>query len=240
MSAGDGRGRPPERGTDGDSRPGGPVGWIRRFWNSERPVVAFFREALTSIAVVLLIGLLLFGASGVWPPMVAVESGSMDPNMKIGDLVFVMDEGRFPPENAQVDTGVVTARTGQETGYTKFNAAGDVVVYEPNGDRRPTQIIHRAMFWVEDGENWYDEADPSAIPNANNCRELPNCPAPNAGFITKGDNNREYDQVSNICGGPCAPVKPSWIAGTAEFRIPKLGCIKLMTTGQIGAACFFI
>lgn len=29
----------------------------------------------------------LFAVSGVWPPMVAVESGSMAPSLRTGDLV---------------------------------------------------------------------------------------------------------------------------------------------------------
>lgn len=214
------------------------IGWVFWLFDTDHSGVVFVREALSSVAIVLLIGFLLFGFSGVWPPMVAVESSSMHPNMRVGDLVFVMAPQRLPPGSAQAGTGVVTHRVGQETGYTKFKRRGDVVVYQPNGDDIPTQIIHRAMFWVQEGENWYDEADKSAIGGANSCKELPNCPAPNSGFITKGDNNDEYDQVSSICRGPCEPVKPSWIVGTAEFRVPKLGCIKLITTGQFGLPCF--
>lgn len=236
------RDRPPRGPRDEKDRARrGPIGWVFWFWDTDHAGVVFVREALSSVAIVLLIGFLLFGLSGVWPPMVAVESSSMYPNMRVGDLVFVMEPARFPPGHAQEETGVVTYQVGQEKGYTKFGRPGDVVVYQPNGRNHPTQIIHRAMFWVEAGENWYDEADTSAIGGADSCRELPNCPAPHSGFITKGDNNGEYDQVSPICGDgtTCEPIKPSWIVGTAEFRIPKLGCIKLITTGQIGISCFF-
>lgn len=216
------------------------IGWLLWFWDTDHSGVVFVREALSSIAVVLLIGFLLFGLSGVWPPMVAVESQSMTPNMHIGDLVFVMQPSRFPPGNAHPGTGVVTYEAGQDSGYTKFSRSGDVIVYRPNGANQTTQIIHRSMFWVNEGENWYDEADDSAIGGANNCDELPNCPAPNDGFITKGDNNPQYDQITSICGGSqCKPIKPSWIVGTAEFRVPKLGCIKLITSGPFGLGCFF-
>jgi signal peptidase len=210
----------------GDDR-SGPLGWIRWFLRTDYGPVAFLREVLGSVGAVLLIGLVLFAVSGLWPPMVAVESGSMEPNLHRGDLVFVMEEHRFSPQAAYADTGVVTHRTGNETGYTSFGRSGDVIVYKKNGRTRGTPIIHRAMFWVNESENWYDKADPDAIGGAENCRELPNCPAPHAGFVTKGDNpasNQRYDQVTQLSG----PVRPEWIVGTAELRIPYLGYVRLL------------
>ncbi|GKZ13081.1 Signal peptidase I-like protein [Haladaptatus sp. T7] len=52
--------------------------------------------------------------------------------------------------------------------------------------------------------------DEAYVGGADDCEELPNCPAPHAGFITKGDHNGEYDQVYRGIGGPMsAPVKSS-------------------------------
>lgn len=226
--------RPRDRpdGPDGSWRTDGgrtPREWVRWFLETDGGIVAYVREVLSSVLAVVLVGLLLFGVSGLWPPMVAVESPSMYPHMKTGDLVFVMEEHRFPAAAAYDDTGVVTHRTGERTGYRQFGMAGDVIVYEPDGNGGTTPIIHRAMFYVNDSENWYDKAvevNPQAVGNADNCEELENCPAPNAGFITKGDNertNRRYDQVSGLSD----PVKPAWVVGTAEFRIPWLGNIRL-------------
>jgi len=113
--------------------------------------------------------------------------------------------------------------------YRKFGGTGDVVVYEPNGNARQTPIIHRAHFWVDAGENWYDRADQSIV-DADSCDELRNCPAPHAGFITKGDNqatNDYYDQARGIS----SPVKPEWVRGTAEYRIPYLGWVRLTVSG---------
>ena len=192
----------------------------------------YVTDLLSSVAAVLLVGALLFAVSGVWPPLVAIESPSMNPNIHTGDLVFVMEEHRFPPEGAHGDTGVVTARVAQENGHTEFHEAGDVIVYAPNGNNETTPIIHRAMFWVEKNESWYDEADADYVGNADNCSELTNCPAPHAGFITKGDNpvtNDQYDQV-----GPSVisePVRPRWVVGTAEARGPWLGCVRLGAVG---------
>jgi signal peptidase len=198
---------------------------------------------LGSVLAVVLVGLVLFAASGLWPPMVAVESGSMNPNLHRGDLVFVMEEHRFAAPAAHDGTGVVTFQTGERTGYRKFGGSGDVIVYRADGENGGTPIIHRARFWVNESENWYDKADPSAVGAAEACETdddpdtdtgLRNCPAPHAGFITKGDNpvqNERYDQATGLS----SPVRPSWIIGTAEFRIPYLGYVRLLF-GQAAAS----
>ncbi|MFB6172013.1 MAG: S26 family signal peptidase [Haloarculaceae archaeon] len=220
-------------GDDDGSR---PADWLRWFVQTDDGTVSFVREVLGSVLAVALVGMLLFAVSGLWPPMVAVESGSMNPHLQRGDLVFVMEEHRLAPSAAHGTTGVVTYQTGKQTGYVKFHEPGDVIVYRRDGIRGGTPIIHRARFWVNDSENWYDKANPDYIGGAKACEldddpatdtGLPNCPAPHAGFITKGDNtvtNRRYDQVSGLSG----IVRPSWVVGTAEVRIPYLGYVRLL------------
>ena len=181
------------------------------------------RDVGASLGAVALIGFYLFAISGVWPPMVAIESGSMEPNMNVNDLVFVMEADRFQPGDAQGDTGVVTAEKGDETGYTQFGDSGDVIVFAPNGNTDETPIIHRAMFWVEEGEDWTERADDAYLGSASSCADLEHtCPAPNDGFITKGDHNQVYDQVQRN-----DPVKSEWVIGTAEVQIPGLGWFRL-------------
>ncbi|GAA0294112.1 S26 family signal peptidase [Halarchaeum salinum] len=199
--------------------------WFRR---TDNEAVLFVRELVSSALVVAAIGGLLFAISGLWPPLVAVESGSMTPHLQKGDLVFVMEEHRFAAESGYAETGVVTYQIGQRTGYTKFSEPGDVIVYAPDGNTRETPIIHRARFWVADGENWYDEANQEYLLGAKSCEQLKNCPAPHAGFITKGDSNPAYDQVV----GFSTPVRPDWVRGTAEFHIPWLGWVRLIVTGD--------
>ena len=246
MSADDGP-RPPDDDRVGDDggRDGGPTG-VRRNGGDrtqdatgkgllERVLTAtdgpllIVRETALSVGAVVVVGLLLFAISGGWPPMVAVESGSMEPHMHKGDLVFITDTGRFAPDAAHDGTGVVTRHVGREVDYWKFGAHGSVIVYDNPGDAGPP-IIHRAQFWVEEGENWYDKADPEYV-NSNNCAEMPNCPAPNAGFVTKGDANRQYDQVNGI--SQSGPVKPGCIVGVARVRIPYLGWVRLGVSGVV-------
>jgi signal peptidase len=217
----DRRGAETGRGPDGSGN-----GFLYRFRHDTDGILMWIREMLSSVAIVLVIGLILFGVSGVWPPMVAVESGSMEPNMEVGDLVFVTEPGRLAPDAADNDIGVVTHDAGEAVDYRTFGSYGSVVIYRPPG-RTASPIIHRAMFHVEEGENWYDRADDRYL-NAAGCGELAHCPAPHDGFITLGDNNAEYDQASGLA----APVRADWVTGVARVRVPYLGYVRLIATGQ--------
>jgi signal peptidase len=200
---------------------------VHRFRHDREGALMWIREMLSSVAVVLLVGLLLFGVSGVWPPMVAVESGSMEPNMRVGDLVFVTEPGRLAPDAAENGVGVVTHEVGQKVDYRTFGSYGSVMIYTPPG-RTGAPIIHRAMFHVTEGENWYDRAD-AEYHNAVDCGSLANCPAPHDGYITLGDNNGAYDQASGLS----PPVRAEWVNGVARLRVPYLGYIRLIATGQV-------
>ena len=176
-------------------------------------------DILHTLGVLALVGALLFTVTGVWPPMVAVESQSMEPNLERGDLVFVTDDGKFAGAAAD-EHGVVTGTASE--GYGRIGGAGDVIVYaSPSRDGSP--IIHRAVFAVDAGENWYDEANESYVRGADSCAELRNCPAPHAGYITRGDNNGYYDQAAGIA----PPVRPEWVEAKAQFHVPYLGMLRL-------------
>ncbi|WP_225317753.1 MULTISPECIES: S26 family signal peptidase [Haloferax] len=203
---------------------------LKRLRTAEDGPLLFIREALISAFAVLAVGLFLFAVSGVWPPMVAVESGSMEPHMHKGDLVFITGPERYAPDAAVEGTSVVTAEVGADVGYRTFGGDGSVIVYDNPGVGGPP-IIHRSMLWVEEGENWYDRANPDHM-SASNCQQLTHCPAPYDGFITKGDNNARYDQVSGIS----EPVRPEWVQGVARIRIPFLGWVRLTLASTMSTA----
>lgn len=205
-----------------------PVTWLRWLLTTNHSTVQLVRDFFISALVVLLLAFSLYAVSGVWPPMVAVESGSMEPNMVRGDLVFVLGTDRFVPANATSGTGVVPYETGESTNYTKFGNYGDVIIYHPNG-ANSTPVIHRVHFWVEEDENWISRADPASLRHST-CAQITNCPAPHSGFITKGDANGRYDQVSGIS----KPVRPEWITGRAIVRIPWLGYVRLYVGEYLG------
>ena len=140
---------------------------------------------------------------GLWTPMVAVESGSMEPHMQIGDIIFIKNIDR---------ADVITNEEGKNSGYMSFEEYGDVILYRPYGQEGVTPIIHRAMYRVEAGEPMW-EGGPIA---------------PYSGYITKGDNNitnQHFDQEGQISYE--TPVKDEWIIGIAKYRIPYLGYVRL-------------
>lgn len=92
---------------------------------------------------------------------------------------------------------------------------GDIVAFHPNGDRGQL-YLHRAVTHVEEGENWYKDVDPQYT-DYQSCEKSPACPARNAGWITRGDNETVYDQDR----GMTRPVKDGWIRGTSWFILDR-------------------
>lgn len=133
-----------------------PESLISQFRTSDHWAVSLARDLLWVFGVVGSIAILLFLICGTWPAVVTIESGSMIPNMNIGDLVVVVEKDRFGPLQTWDD--------GKISGYRKFGDYGDVIIYRPNGitdmwasvgvlplsEQHP--IIHRAMTWTEPGQ----------------------------------------------------------------------------------------
>lgn len=182
---------------------------IRKFNNSENFGIGLLRDLLFVISVVAIFSSVSYITLGLWTPMVAVESGSMIPNIQIGDIIFVESISR---------ADITTYVEGKNKDYTTFGEYGDVILYRPYGREGVTPIIHRARYYVEKGEPMWTGGPP----------------APHAGYITKGDNartNPSFDQQGSISYNQ--PVKKEWVIGRARFsRIPLLGCISLIPRGN--------
>ncbi len=137
-------------------------------------------------------------------PAVAMESGSMEPHINIGDVVIIQSYNR---------TNIVTYNEGIQSDYESFDYSGDVILYYKYGDTEVTSILHRAMYWVDKGDPMWTNGPP----------------APHAGYITKGDNaltNKQFDQATHI--SKLQPVKEEWVIGVARWRIPLIGHIFLI------------
>ena len=127
-----------------------------QFRTSEHWAVSLARDLLWVVGVVGSIAILHFLICGTWPAVVTIESGSMIPNMNIGDLVVVVEKDRFGELQTWDD--------GKISGYKKFGDYGDVIIYRPNGITdmwasvgllplsKQHPIIHRAITWTEAGE----------------------------------------------------------------------------------------
>jgi signal peptidase len=196
---------------------------ISQFRESDHWGVSLARDLLWIVAVVGGIALALFLICGTWPAVVTIESQSMDPHMKIGDLVVVVQKDRFGE--------LQTWTEGNKTGYQKFENYGDVIIYQPNGAQNPFvpipflssgvhPIIHRAI----------DKADTADLPKylLLDLVNISKYYVPHGGYITKGDNNKNFDQVAVYQGlGVIEPVKDEWIIGKALFTVPLVGYLPL-------------
>ncbi len=106
------------------------------------------RGVLLAFLIVILIigGLWLY--SGVWPPLVVIESSSMQHSntrsfigvIDTGDLVVLKQETAF--------SNIRTYLESVPDGYSTYGELGDVVIYRPYGSYSRTPIIHRALCEV--------------------------------------------------------------------------------------------
>ena len=196
---------------------------VSQFRESDHWGVSLARDLLWIVAVVGGIALALFLISGTWPAVVTIESESMVPHMNVGDLVVVVQKDRYGELQTRVQ--------GNTTGYKKFEDYGDVIIYQPNGAKNPTvpipfissgvhPIIHRAIAKVD------VEHLPEYV--SLDLGNLSKYYVPHGGYITKGDNNKNIDQVAVYQGlGVIEPVKDEWIIGKALFTIPLVGYLPL-------------
>ena len=157
-------------------------------WFDNLPLPGFAKDIIFVVVVVAAISIISQVAVGLWTPMVAVESGSMVPNLNIGDIIIVQGASR---------TEVIPWDEAEQKGYQAFNKPGDVILYRPYGKEslnlldqfkallgislgydKATPIIHRALAHVDKGEPMWT-GGPAA---------------PFSGYITKGDHNEVIDQ----------------------------------------------
>lgn len=83
--------------------------------------------------------------SGVWPPLVVVESGSMEHSSTTSSF-GIIDTGDMVLIQKHTSTeGVMTYVDGLASNYRSFGDYGDVVIYQRYGNPSQTPVIHRAL-----------------------------------------------------------------------------------------------
>lgn len=114
------------------------------------PAVLFLRDAGIALVFVVSILLAMYAYTGLWPPLVVVESESMmhsEDNtsyvgvIDTGDMVLVKDAGDADE--------VATYVEGLSTGHRTYGDYGDVIIYNKMGNTEGTPIIHRAVLYLE-------------------------------------------------------------------------------------------
>ena len=123
------RGRNPE----GDDKP-------ESFWKG------LARDAfIAGIIVALFLGV-LYAYAGVWPPLVVVESSSMQ-HGDLGSSIGVIDTGDMVfQQSAPTRSSIVTYLEGRASGYATYGDYGDVIIFRRPGS--PTPVIHRAIMYI--------------------------------------------------------------------------------------------
>lgn len=126
---------------------------------------AWAKDIGVAVAVLAVVLVAIFAYTGVWPPLVVVESSSMQHGDTVsqlgvidtGDLVFV--------QAAPQRSDVITYLQGRATGYTTYGDYGDVIIFRLYYDPGATPIIHRAIMWVRpNGTGLGDVPDLSSLP----------------------------------------------------------------------------
>lgn len=108
-----------------------------------------FKGLFIAAAIILIIILGLYAYSGLWPPLVVVESESMQHSnttsyigvIDTGDLVIVKKISSL----SEVKTYVASLTDG----YKTYGDYGDVVIYNRDGSAVQTPVIHRAIVELD-------------------------------------------------------------------------------------------
>ncbi len=143
---------PPEE--DEEEEPTSKEGWK-----------AWVRDIAIAVLIMVVILGAIYAYTGIWPPLVVVESGSMQHSdttsyigvIDTGDLVFV--------QAAPTRADIITYVQGRATGYTTYGDYGDVIIFHQYYRPQETPIIHRAiMYAIPNGTDYADVPDLAQLP----------------------------------------------------------------------------
>ena len=224
------------------------------------------RDVVGSVVVVLLVLGALWAYAGMWPPMVVIESGSMQ-HSRDSSAVGVIDTGDLTLVRSSDRAGrIVTWAEGRLNGHSSYGNYGDVIVFHKNGLEEYTPVIHRAMVWIELNSTTGDSFDVPSMGEWDTLRitlrglrtyhtgsestvdltvnlqvVLDNFRGhgdPHGGYLTKGDNNPNIDQISLFWEAQppgttprAEPVMREWVVGVSRGELPWFGILKLWFGG---------
>ncbi len=239
--------------------------WIKpsRIPKKYQPIVTFLRDAAVAATFVALVLLAMFAYTGLWPPLVVIESDSMmhgDDNhsnigtIDTGDLVLV--------KKVDSVSDVETYMDSQISGHKTYGDYGDVVIYKRGGSDASTPIIHRALIYLEinsDGTSYRSESLRLAAtdkwstsdPTDTWDRLTSSLTISNVGFkhlsVTidvqaLASSHRsgfitkgDHNLGTDQMYASYGPVDFEWVVGKARGEIPWFGLLKLWTTGSLGS-----
>jgi len=239
--------------------------WIKpsRIPKKYQPIVTFLRDAAVAAAFVALVLLAMFAYTGLWPPLVVVESNSMmhsDDNhssigaIDTGDLVLVKKVDSLSDIETYMDS--------QVSGHKTYGDYGDVVIYKRGGSDASTPIIHRALIYLEinsDGTSYRSESLRQAPTDKWSTSDLTDTwdrltsslTISNVGYNhlsvtidiqSLASSHRsgfitkgDHNLGTDQMYAAFGPVDFEWVVGKARGEIPWFGLLKLWSTGSLGS-----
>jgi len=228
-----------------------------------RPIAIFLRDAAVAAAFVALVLLAMFAYTGLWPPLVVVESNSMmhgeDNHSNVGtidtgDLVLV--------KKVDSVSDIETYMDSQISGHKTYGDYGDVVIYKRGGSDATTPIIHRALIYLEinsDGTSYRSDSLRQAPTDKWSTSDptdtwdhlTSSLTISNVGYnhlsVTIDVRSLASSQRSGFVTkgdhnlgtdqmyAAYGPVDIDWVVGKARGEIPWFGLLKLWSTGTLGS-----
>ena len=227
------------------------------------PIVLFLRDAAVAVLFVSIVLVTMFAYTGLWPPLVVVESDSMMHGIDnvshigtidTGDLVLVKKVDKA----ADVETYV----EGFSSGHKTNGDFGDVVINKRGGSDSTTPIIHRAIIYLEfnpatdsyrapslqnyPSDRWSTSDESNTWDHLDSVLSLKHLGYNN---LTVTIDVRSFvisDRSGFVTKGDhnlgidqqfttTGPVDVSWVIGKARGEIPWFGLLKLWSTGTLGS-----
>lgn len=108
-----------------------------------------FSDIAIAVALVGSVFITMFAFTGNWPPLVVIESKSMQ-HSGTESMIGIMDTGDLTMvKSVSSESDITTYVSGMISGYRTYGDYGDVVIYWRGGDRDLTPIIHRAVVFLD-------------------------------------------------------------------------------------------
>jgi len=216
-----------------------------------------------ALLFVILVLLAMFAYTGLWPPLVVVESNSMmhgEDNLShigtidTGDLVLVKKVDKVSEVATYVD--------GLSSGHKTYGDYGDVVIYKRGGSGTITPIIHRAIIYLEinaDGlsyrsesldaapsDRWWTADATDTWDSLTSTLTIANVGYNDLTVVIDIGNmisshrsgfitKGDHNSQTDQMNAAGGPVDLTWVVGKARGEIPWFGLLKLWSTGSLGS-----
>jgi signal peptidase I len=103
------------------------------------------RDGLVAVIIVAVVLGGTYAYTGNWPPLVVVESSSMQHGSQASNFGVIDTGDMVFQQVAPTRESVITYLEGRTSGYMTYGDYGDVIIFSTGGD---TPIIHRAIMYV--------------------------------------------------------------------------------------------